>query len=496
MNKKLKTTLIWSALFAAFFALYLVSTWDKPSHHESYATFMTDVEHNRVASIRVHNNEITVELADGSPNYTTLGAVNDELTQLLSDHGALVTWGKSSRPVVTILTVALPLILLLIFLCYFVKKANTAKTGMFSLGKSRARLLTDSTNVTFDDVGGCTDAKEQLGDIIDFLGNSKRWTDAGARLPRGVLLEGPPGCGKTLLARAVAGETKASFYVVSASEFVELFVGVGAARVRDMFDTAAKNAPSVIFVDELDAVGRRRGSGIGAGHDEREQTLNQLLVCLDGFEKDDRVVVIAATNRSDILDRALLRPGRFDRRIRVPQLSYDARVQTLRIHTRDKSLDDGVSLEDLAVQTRGLSGAQLENIANEATLLAVRRASQDNEKGVRLSRRDFSRAIAAARSDAQEFNKLDTLLIESVTQMARPTGKAIARISRRDASDIIGEIVWADAAFIKVRDLEDETEILVSKYQIVNIEALDGTEVATDADVSTDRWSIEAPGLA
>ena len=373
---------------------------------------------------------------------------------------------------------------------------EVAKTGVFSLGKSRARLLTVSTNVTFDDVGGCQDAKEQLGDVIDFLGDCKRWTDAGARLPRGILLEGPPGCGKTLLARAVAGETEASFYIVSASEFVELFVGVGAARVRDMFETAAKNAPAVIFVDELDAVGRRRGSGIGAGHDEREQTLNQLLVSLDGFEKDDRVVVIAATNRSDILDPALLRPGRFDRRIRVPQLSYDARVQTLRIHTRDKSLTDDVSLEDLAEQTEGLSGAQLESIANEATLLAVRRAGQNNEKKVRLLREDFSRAINSTRSETERFDKLDTLLIESATQMARPTGKAIARISRRDASDIIGEIVWADAAFIKVRDLEDDTESLTSKHQIVSIEALDGTEVATDADVLPDRWSIEAPGLA
>ena len=203
MNNKLKTTLIWSALFAAFFVLYLVSTWGKPTYHESYTTFMEHVEQNRVASIRVHNNEITVELADGSPSYTTLGAVNDELTQLLSDHGALVTWGKPRRPLVTILTVALPLLLLLLFLYYFVKKANVANTGVFSLGKSRARLLTDSTNITFDDVGGCQDAKEQLGDVIDFLRNSKRWTDAGARLPRGVLLEGPPGCGKTLLARAV-----------------------------------------------------------------------------------------------------------------------------------------------------------------------------------------------------------------------------------------------------------------------------------------------------
>ncbi len=495
-NKRLKTSLIWTALITAFFALYLVSTWQKPAYHESYATFLQDVELNRVASIRVHNNEITVDLADGSPRYTTLGAVTDEMTQMLSEHGVLVTWGEPRRPLRTVLTIALPLLLLLVFLYYFVKKANVAKTNMFSLGKSRARLLTDATNVTFADVGGCGDAKEQLGDVIDFLRNSKRWTDAGARLPRGILLEGPPGCGKTLLARAVAGETKASFYIVSASEFVELFVGVGAARVRDMFATAAKNAPAVIFVDELDAVGRRRGSGIGAGHDEREQTLNQLLVCLDGFEKEDRVVVIAATNRTDILDPALLRPGRFDRRIQVPQLSREARLQTLQIHTRNKPLDDAVSLVDLAAVTEGLSGAQLESIVNEAAMLAVRRAGRNNENQVRLLPQDFSQAITPVKSETRKFDKLDTLLIESVTQMARPTGTAVARISRRDAADVVGEVVWADAAFIKVRDLADETETLITKYQITDIEALDGTEAATLADLPTDGWAVETPELA
>ncbi len=238
-KKKRNTILVWTLLTASFFALFVLHSWKEPQQHASFATFLEHVDEGRVASIRIHDNQLHVKLNDGSPDYLTLGVVDDELTRRLSEQGVHVGWGKPSRPLVTILTIALPLVLVLAFLVYFAKKVGSTNQGMFSIGKSRARLITD-TQVTFDDVGGCDDAKQQLGDVIDFLRHPKRWSSAGARLPRGILLEGLPGCGKTLLARAVAGETDARFYSVSASEFVELFVGTGAARIRDMFQTAAK----------------------------------------------------------------------------------------------------------------------------------------------------------------------------------------------------------------------------------------------------------------
>jgi ATP-dependent metalloprotease FtsH len=333
--------------------------------------------------------------------------------------------------------------------------------------------------------------------VIDFLKRPERWTGAGVRLPRGVLLEGPPGCGKTLLARAVAGETDARFWLVSASEFVEMFVGVGAARVRDMFEIAAKQAPSVVFIDELDAVGRRRGSGVGAAHDEREQTLNQLLVSLDGFERSDRVVVIAATNRADILDPALLRPGRFDRRIRIGALDRAQRLDVLRIHTRNKALDADVSLEALAERTEGSSGADLESLVNEAGLLAVRRARSGDAADARVvvSAAEFDQALASA-SAPTRFDRVDALLIESTTQLAQPTGRAVVRATLLDGSVLEGELVWADASYLKLRDGSSGTDRIVPKAQVKSLEALAGTGTAPPEDVVTDVWAARQPGVA
>jgi ATP-dependent 26S proteasome regulatory subunit len=307
-----------------------------------------------------------------------------------------------------------------------------------------------------------------------------------------VLLEGPPGCGKTLLARAVAGELDAKFYATSGSEFVEMFVGVGASRVRDTFETARTNAPAVIFIDELDAVGRRRGSGVGSAHDEREQTLNQLLVSLDGFVANDRVVVIAATNRSDILDPALLRSGRFDRRIRVPPLDRAARMQVLAVHTRDKPLANDVSLESIADQTAGFNGSQLESLTNEAALLAVRRSRMDGNGAVFVTAADFSRALQP--HDAQQllFNRLDSVLVESTTQIAQPTGRAIVRLQLQDAF-LEGEVVWVDSAFIKIRNVNDGTETIIPKQQVVTIQALPGTELADVEDIRRDPWAGRHP---
>ena len=260
------------------------------------------------------------------------------------------------------------------FLYFFMARSSGGNSKVMNFGKSRARVSDPSKNqITFADVAGCKEEKEELQEMVDFLKNPKAYTDMGARIPKGVLLVGPPGTGKTLLAKAVAGEAKAPFFSISGSDFVEMFVGVGASRVRDLFAEAKKNAPSIVFIDEIDAVGRHRGAGLGGGHDEREQTLNQLLVEMDGFAINEGVIVMAATNRRDILDPALLRPGRFDRQVTVNYPDLEGRVEILKVHSRGKKLDDTVDLENIAKRMPFSSGADLENVMNEGALLAVRR---------------------------------------------------------------------------------------------------------------------------
>ncbi len=264
-----------------------------------------------------------------------------------------------------------PIILLVIGLVFIFKNAGNSNKQAFDFAKNRARL-SRRTDKTFNDVAGCEEEKEELVEIIDFLKNPRKYQEIGARIPKGVLLVGPPGTGKTLLAKAVAGEAKVPFYSISGSDFVEMFVGVGASRVRDMFKTAKQNAPCIVFIDEIDAVGRQRGAGLGGGHDEREQTLNQLLVEMDGFAENSGVIVMAATNRVDILDPALLRPGRFDRHIRISNPDVNGRTAILKVHARNKKLSPKINLEDISRRTPGFSGADLENLLNEAALLAAR----------------------------------------------------------------------------------------------------------------------------
>lgn len=265
----------------------------------------------------------------------------------------------------------LMLVVMIFFFVFMMKNAGGGK--MSSFGKTNAKMAPSSKKATFDDVAGADEEKEELKEIVDFLRDNKKYTEIGARIPKGVLLLGPPGTGKTLLARAVAGEAKVPFFSISGSDFVEMFVGVGASRVRDLFEQAKKNAPAIIFIDEIDAVGRQRGAGLGGGHDEREQTLNQLLVEMDGFEDNDSVIVMAATNRRDILDPALLRPGRFDRQILVGYPDVKGREAILKVHTRNKPLAPDVDLETIAKSTVGFTGADLENLVNEASLLAARK---------------------------------------------------------------------------------------------------------------------------
>lgn len=391
--------------------------------------------------------------------------------------------------------IGLPVAVIVIVIFLIRRASMGAQSNIFAMRNSQAKLAEESSKVKFDDIGGCEEAKEELGDLVTFLRSPERWKEAGARLPRGILLEGSPGCGKTLLARAVAGETSAKFYHTSASEFVEMFVGIGAARVRDMFETARKNAPAVLFIDEIDAIGRRRGSGVGVANEEREQTLNQLLVCLDGFQENDRVVVIGATNRADILDKALVRSGRMDRRILIPPLNCDARLDVLQIHTRGMPLDAGLDLSEVAQATGGYSGADLEGLANLAAQLAVRRLAFIDQP-ILIQQSDFVLALKKRNEQQHTFDSLDAVLFEATTQLAEPVGRAVVRVNLENGTTIEGDVVWADPNFVKIRRSDANSTCIIPKHQISNLEALQGTAFIDENQVQIDRSQSQAPKFA
>jgi cell division protease FtsH len=481
---KRKTLTIWILILFLFAVLLQLSKSDDPIS-VPYEEFLSAVEAGTISSVRVDGNLIGFELWGGDA-FESLGVMDEELIEKLSEQGVGVAWGppEPSRWR-QLLVMWFPLLIILVLFVFFLRKMGGTANAL-ELRKSRAKLISTDVEVSFDDVGGCAEAKQQLADVIDFLRHPDRWQKAGVRIPRGILLEGPPGCGKTLLARAVAGETDARYFTVSASEFVEMFVGVGAARVRDMFEEAAKQAPAVVFIDELDAIGRKRGSGLGLVNDEREHTLNQLLVSLDGFERDDRVVVIAATNRSDVLDAALLRPGRFDRRILVPQLSREVRAEILEIHCRNKPVAEGVSLERIADRTEGASGADLEGLVNDAGLLAVRRMRNTEKGDLEITEGPFLAALERDASGARRFAQVDSILIESTTQLSQPTGRAIVRLTLHEGTVVEGELVWADAVFVKLETEGEQGSTIVPKAQIKTIESLSGTEFVAAGDLQVD----------
>ena len=334
-----------------------------------------------------------------------------------------------SNSIVIFIANYLPMILILVVGFWFINKQMGGKNGSFDFGKSKAKLSSDKNKVTFKDVAGLKEEKEEVKELIDFLKNPKKFQKLGARIPKGVLLYGPPGTGKTLLARAVAGEANVPFYYISGSDFVELFVGVGASRVRDMFQQAKRTAPCLIFIDEIDAVGRQRGSGIGGGHDEREQTLNQLLTEMDGFGENEGIIIIAATNRPDVLDPALLRPGRFDRQVTVNLPDVKGREEILKVHARNKVLADGVNIEALAKRTPGYSGADLENLLNEAALLAVRR----NKEAITMSEIDEAsdRVLMGPAKSSKTRSENDRKLVAY-----HESGHAVVVIKLKGANDV------------------------------------------------------------
>ncbi|MEO8287193.1 MAG: ATP-dependent zinc metalloprotease FtsH [Chloroflexota bacterium] len=398
-NKWLRNSFVWIIIMAAMLLLFFVFMQRAPTTPEiAISDVVKDVQAGKVAKIvaQEESNKIRicydnvqctgqVKTSTMQPSlggiYTVLqaaGATPEEIQRVQIEVDQAPTWGNY----LSILGFLLPTLILVGAFVFMMRQAQGTNSQAMSFGKSRARLFTgNKPSITFADVAGVDEAKQELAEVVEFLKYPDKFNALGARIPRGVLLVGPPGTGKTMLSRAVAGEAGVPFFSISGSEFVEMFVGVGASRVRDLFDQAKRNSPCIIFVDEIDAVGRQRGAGLGGSHDEREQTLNQILVEMDGFDSQTNIIVIAATNRPDVLDPALLRPGRFDRQVVLDRPDIKGRMAILQVHSRGKPLDKGVLLETLAKQTPGFSGADLENLVNEAAILAARR----NRKTITMS---------------------------------------------------------------------------------------------------------------
>ena len=381
MNDMVKNTLLWLVVIGVLVLIF--SGFDQRSEPDTmnYSEFVTAVSHDQVVKVKIDGEQIKGEKKNGSEFETIRPAISDNsLMPMLIEHDVEVQGAAPERQSVMmqLLIASFPVLLIIGLFLFFMRNMQGGGGGRvggpMSFGKSKAKMLTeDQIKVTFDDVAGAEEAKQEVVEVVDFLRDPDKFTKLGATIPRGILMVGPPGTGKTLLAKAIAGEAKVPFFSISGSDFVEMFVGVGASRVRDMFEKAKKNAPCIIFIDEIDAVGRHRGAGMGGGNDEREQTLNQLLVEMDGFEGNDGVIVIAATNRVDVLDKALLRPGRFDRQVQVGLPDIKGREQILNVHLKKLPQTVGVDVNSLARGTPGFSGAQLANLVNEAALFAARR---------------------------------------------------------------------------------------------------------------------------
>ena len=385
MNSVFKNALVWVLLGSALIFIFNNVENSSSSKREmiSYSQFKQEVLSDRIAKVVYKGDQMTIfgERLDGT-RFETRHPIykrDESVDNAIEEHGVITVFESVEQPSIwsQLLVGAFPILLLLGIFFFFMRQMQggmSGRGGPMAFGKSKAKLMEGGkVTTTFEDVAGCEEAKQDVQELVDFLRDPTKFQKLGGKIPRGVLMVGPPGTGKTLLARAIAGEAKVPFFSISGSDFVEMFVGVGASRVRDMFEQAQKNSPCIVFIDEIDAVGRRRGSGMGGGHDEREQTLNQILVEMDGFEQGTNVIVIAATNRQDVLDPALLRPGRFDRRVNVILPDRKDRAAILSIHLKDKPTSKDIDIDALAAKTAGSSGADLANIANEAAIITARR---------------------------------------------------------------------------------------------------------------------------
>jgi cell division protease FtsH len=382
MNSNFRNFAIWviiALLLIALFNLFQTPGQRSRSNEISFSQLLTEVDNNRISDVTIAGSQITGHYTDGRI-FQTYAPDDPSLVKRLYDKGVTINAKPSDEDVPSLMDVLVswfPMLLLIAVWIFFMRQMQSGGGRAMGFGKSKAKLLTERHGrVTFEDVAGVDEAKEDLEEIVEFLKDPQKFQKLGGRIPRGALLVGPPGTGKTLLARAIAGEANVPFFTISGSDFVEMFVGVGASRVRDMFEQAKKNAPCIIFIDEIDAVGRHRGAGLGGGNDEREQTLNQLLVEMDGFEANEGIILIAATNRPDVLDPALLRPGRFDRQVVVPRPDIIGREKILKVHVRKVPLAPDIDLRVIARGTPGFSGADLANLVNEAALLAARRSKR------------------------------------------------------------------------------------------------------------------------
>jgi cell division protease FtsH len=382
MNANFRNFALWVIIGLVLIALFNLfqNSGQRPAGRDiAYSQFLSEVDQGRVRNVIISGQQIAVTYSDGTA-FQTYAPEDPELVKRLEDRSVAISAkpvSEGGQSLVGMLISWFPMFLILAVWIFFMRQMQGTGGKALGFGKSKAKLLTEAHGrVTFEDVAGVDEAKEDLQEIVEFLRDPQKFQRLGGRIPRGVLLVGPPGTGKTLLARAIAGEANVPFFTISGSDFVEMFVGVGASRVRDMFEQAKKNAPCIIFIDEIDAVGRHRGAGLGGGNDEREQTLNQLLVEMDGFESNEGIILIAATNRPDVLDPALLRPGRFDRQIVVPNPDVVGREKILKVHARKVPLAPDVDLKTVARGTPGFSGADLMNLVNEAALLAARRGKR------------------------------------------------------------------------------------------------------------------------
>ena len=450
MKKKIDKKTVKKGLLPYLFLLvimlgvfYVFDVLDKNVHELTFDEFVEKLDKGKIKELEIvaRGSGYTYDVSGTLDNYkdnesfeATLPLSEEVIKKIVEasdeqEFKLTVKPDPGSSSLLVIVVNVLPIVLLVGIAFWFFNKQMSGTKSSMDFGKSRARLNSDDNQVTFKDVAGLKEEKEEVKELIDFLKNPKKFQKLGARIPKGVLLMGPPGTGKTLLAKAVAGEANVPFYFISGSDFVELFVGVGASRVRDMFQQAKRNAPCLIFIDEIDAVGRQRGTGLGGGHDEREQTLNQLLTEMDGFGANEGIIIIAATNRPDVLDPALLRPGRFDRQVTVNLPDVKGREEILGVHARNKILAEGITLKNLAKRTPGFSGADLENLLNEAALLAVRRDKDE----ITMSEIDEAtdRVLMGPAKVSHKYSENDRKLVAY-----HEAGHAVIGLKLRSASDV------------------------------------------------------------
>mgnify|MGYP004610829941 FL=1 len=492
MNKKTAKKGILSYTFLILFILvifYLVNVMNQKIEYITYDEFIENIESNNIEEIevtpknRANVYEITGKMKNSKDDESffvriPLSDVVIDRVMQLGEAGSFkldVNTDPESSTLLLFIINVLPMVILIGFAFFFITRQMGSANKSMDFGKSRARLSEDNKKVSFKDVAGLSEEKEEVQELIDFLKNPKKFESMGARIPKGVLLVGPPGTGKTLLARAVAGEANVPFYFISGSDFVELFVGVGASRVRDMFKQAKHNAPCLIFIDEIDAVGRQRGAGLGGGHDEREQTLNQLLTEMDGFGANEGIIIIAATNRPDVLDPALLRPGRFDRQVTVNLPDAKGREEILEVHAKNKTFANDVNLKNIAKRTVGLSGADLENLLNEAALLTVRR----NKKAITMEEIDeaHDRVLMGPAKKSHKYTDSEKKVVAY-----HEAGHAVVGLKLDGANDVqkITIIPRGAAGGYNLMMPKEETYLSTKKELLETISGLLGGRVAEE----------------